>query len=427
MKDANFFIQTSKWCYVFQGLTTATRYAIYTLIIFTPLARGSVQGWAVCAMHIITLVALTCFLLGKNLNPKQKRIKTSLDKPIFILSGLILLSAVFSVHHRTSLWALVLFVNYVIIFYLVIHTTNTRSQFRHLVYTIISVAAFISVFGIIKRFGANPFPWWDYDINQNTYRLTSVFGNANHMAGYMEMALLLISGLFLTDYKGGKFFLMTCLTIIMLTALIMTLSRGAWIASLISTAFMVLCLLNSRYFKHKKLLIIMACGILALSFIVLSSSQVTERIITIMKYQDQMTVHDRVIVWKECVRLITDNFLLGTGPGTFAIVFTQYQPPGLHKTYTMAHNDYLHFISEIGLLIVPIIIWMIFALYKKGFKKLKNRSRLARGITLGAMSGITAMLIHSINDFNLHIPSNALLFTVMAALAVAPLPELTKR
>jgi len=39
-----------------------------------------------------------------------------------------------------------------------------------------------------------------------------------------------------------------------------------------------------------------------------------------------------------------------------------------------------------------------------------------------AMSGITAILVHSIGDFNLHIPANALLFTVLTAVVVAPLP-----
>ena len=72
---------------------------------------------------------------------------------------------------------------------------------------------------------------------------------------------------------------------------------------------------------------------------------------------------------------------------------------------------------------MAILIWMIIALYKKGFNKLKNPSRLVRGTTLGAMSGVTAILIHSIFDFNLHIPANAILFTVLAAIVVSPIPK----
>ncbi len=75
-----------------------------------------------------------------------------------------------------------------------------------------------------------------------------------------------------------------------------------------------------------------------------------------------------------------------------------------------------------GLPLIAIIIWMIVALYKKGFRKFKNPSRLVRGTTIGAMAGITAILVHSFGDFNLNIPANALLFTVLAALAAAPVP-----
>jgi hypothetical protein len=70
---------------------------------------------------------------------------------------------------------------------------------------------------------------------------------------------------------------------------------------------------------------------------------------------------------------------------------------------------------------------MIVALYRKGFIKLKNPSRLVRGTTLGALSGITAILVHSISDFNLHIPANALLFAILAALVVAPLPTASQQ
>jgi hypothetical protein len=42
------------------------------------------------------------------------------------------------------------------------------------------------------------------------------------------------------------------------------------------------------------------------------------------------------------------------------------------------------------------------------------------------MTGIFAMLCHSFIDFNLHIPANALLFTVLAAIVAAPEPRIRK-
>jgi hypothetical protein len=197
------------------------RYALFALLIFTPLARASVQGWAITTIHLVTLIALTAFLLEKTLTWTWKWIPTPLDKPFLFLLLLCLLSSVFSLHRPTSIWSTILLLNYLTIFYLTLHTITTRSQHRHLIYLIIGIATFLSVFGLFKRFGANPFPWWDYpDIRYLADRLSSTFGNSDHLAGYMEMALPLVLGLFLTGFRPGKLFLLTYLSCLLLTALV---------------------------------------------------------------------------------------------------------------------------------------------------------------------------------------------------------------
>jgi O-antigen ligase len=186
---------------------------------------------------------------------------------------------------------------------------------------------------------------------------------------------------------------------------------------------MALALVTDRHFRNKRLIAALTGGFVAVAFIVLASTPVVERIRTLEQKKEIPNLSARVMVWEGVVEMIHDHPLFGAGPGTFATVFTQYQPPGFACRYFMAHNDYLHFTSELGLPFFVIIVWMIIALYKKGFQKLKNPSRLVRGITVGAMSGITAILVHSISDFNLHIPANALLFTILAALVATPLPQ----
>ena len=405
-------------------LNRIPRYSIYSLLVFTPLARASVQGWAISIIHMVTLLALTAFLLEKSWTWDWKWIKTPLDKPILCLLVLCLLSTAYSLLFRISIWSTIQLINYLTIFYLVIHTVRTRSQFRQLIYLIIGVATFLSVFGLFKKFGANPFPWWDYgDLKYSPDFLSATFGNHNHLAGYLEMAIPLILGLFLNGYKGGKLFLMIYLTFLLLTALVLSLSRGGWIGSLLGLSLMAFALLTSRYFKRKGFILAAIGGSLALALIVLVSTPVVERVRTAMEKEEEASFHSRMVAWGGVVDMIGDYPLLGTGPGTFPIIFTQYQPPGLSRHFTKAHNDYLHFTSETGLLLIPIIIWMIIAFYKRGFYKLRYPSRLVRGTTLGAMSGITAILVHSVSDFNLHIPANALLFAILAAIVVAPLPK----
>ena len=98
-----------------------TRYSLYVLLIFTPLARGSVQGWAITTIHMLTLIALTAFLIEKSLAGNWKWIKTPLDKPILILIILSILATGFSMHKYTSIWSTILLINYVTIYYLIIN------------------------------------------------------------------------------------------------------------------------------------------------------------------------------------------------------------------------------------------------------------------------------------------------------------------
>jgi len=408
-------------------LNNIPRYLLYALLIFTPLARGSVQPWAVAVIEIVTLIALTLFLIHNCLTRDWKWIRTPLDLPLCCLLVICLLSSFFSVHKWTSLWAFTLLVNYLTIYYLTIHLIKTRSQLRTLIYIIIGVATFLAVFGLFKRFGANPFPWWDYgDIRQVPYRLYSTYGNADHLAGYMEMAIPLLLGLFFLGYRGGRLFLISYLAILLFSAFILSLSRGGWIGMVIGLIFMSASLLSSKYFIYKKPLIGSIAGFIILALIILASTPVVERIRTLEQGEEEGSFHSRLLRAKGTIEMIKDYPLLGTGPGTYATIFTQYQPPGMASRSFYAHNDYLHFISETGLILIPIIIWMIIALYRKGFKKFKNPSRLIRATTLGAMTAITAILIHSIVDFNLHIPANAILFTLLAAIVVSPIPEGSK-
>jgi len=95
-----------------KALSTIPRYAIYALLIFTPLARASVQGWAICIIHLITIIALTAFLLEMSWNWHWKWIKTPLDKPILALILLCFLSTIFSLHRYTSIWSFIELINF---------------------------------------------------------------------------------------------------------------------------------------------------------------------------------------------------------------------------------------------------------------------------------------------------------------------------
>ncbi len=399
-------------------------YLLILLLLFTPLARGSVNIWAKTIIHMITLIALAFFLIQKLRTQKLEWIRTPLDVPIGALLLISIISAVFSVRFKTSFWAILLLVNYVAIFYLVIYTTNTRQKLKSLVYVIIGTGVFLSIIGMYKMSNPDMFPWWNYDDMPG--RLTSTYKNADHLAGYMEMVIPLGLGMLITGLRSGKKAFTAFLVILLFAALLLSLSRGGWAGMIIGIVFMSSVLFFNQYFAAKKFLISIIAGSIVAVVIILSSTSVVERILTIEQKQEAPNVKGRMVVWGGMVEIVKDYPLCGTGPGTFPYVFTRYQPSGMIMRYFYGHNDYLQLISETGLPVAIVMLWMIFVFFRRGLNKMKHKSRLVRGITLGSMTGITAILVHSIADFNLHIPANAILFAVLAALAVAPVPRIKR-
>lgn len=159
-------------------------------------------------------------------------------------------------------------------------------------------------------------------------------------------------------------------------------------------------------------------GMAVVGTILLASTPVVQRLNTLIKNDAAENLVGRLRMWKGTRRMIADHVLTGTGPGTFTEAYPAYQEPGVAMLAVYAHNDYLQFIADNGVFIIPVMAWLLFLFFRTGFAKMNNRSRQIRGITLGAMGAVVAILIHSFSDFNLHIPANAVLFTVLTAIVI---------
>lgn len=408
---------------------SATQTIFFALLIFMPLARGGVHLWTHAVAAIGVLLLLTTLSLEKINSGQPKFKRTELFFPILALLSWVLLSLLLSSSKPDSIESLSRVLVYVSIYYITIHIVRTRSQQRALVYLLISIGLFLSYFGFIKLLGFNPFSWWHYaGLNENNNFLTSTFGNHNHLAGYLEMVVPLLLCLFLVRTRRGatKYYLLF-FVVTLLAAHTLALSRGGWISILVSLLFMGSVLYSQRRFRRKKFLLMIVVSAIFLLFFVLAGTNMLERILTITDRDTVVGLNGRSIAWQGVFEMIAAHPILGSGPGSFATIFTQYQPPGMTARFFYAHNDYLQYIAELGLPIIIFMAWFLYVIFKKGFKKLQSPSRQKWGITLGAMTGIVAILIHSFVDFNLHIPANAMLFTVLVALVMGDVKSRKKK
>jgi O-antigen ligase len=124
-------------------------------------------------------------------------------------------------------------------------------------------------------------------------------------------------------------------------------------------------------------------------------------------------------VARDTLVMVRDYPLTGTGAGSFYSTYPMYDSGSFGFGFVKhVHNDYLEFASNLGLPAFGLLGFCVLAsLWHSIRAQLRRRDRLMQGMGFAASMAIVALLIHSIVDFNLHIPANAATFMVILALS----------
>ncbi|CAK8720822.1 hypothetical protein GCAAIG_10375 [Candidatus Electronema halotolerans] len=136
---------------------------------------------------------------------------------------------------------------------------------------------------------------------------------------------------------------------------------------------------------------------------------------------DPLTANQgRLDIWQGTLTMIAERPLLGWGLGCFPFAFPAFQPDSLARWFiNHAHNDYLELAAETGLLGLTAALLAVSVLFIACLRKLHTAERRHfQPVGAGALAGCFALLIHSTTDFNFHIPANAILFAVLAGIAL---------
>ncbi len=114
-------------------------------------------------------------------------------------------------------------------------------------------------------------------------------------------------------------------------------------------------------------------------------------------------------------------FPLGAGQGTFPEVFRRFHPGDVPLFVNSAHNDYLEWLFDggalAGLAIVLVAVLIVLRVVRTARMDGWPRDRYLR---IGAAIGIGLIALHSMVDYNLRIPANAILFAFLMGLLFAP-------
>jgi len=120
----------------------------------------------------------------------------------------------------------------------------------------------------------------------------------------------------------------------------------------------------------------------------------------------------------QAFRLFEEFKLAGLGLGNFRHAYPKVQAPEDTKTFIdHAHNDYVQFLAEGGILGFSILsLGLVSFLIQTGRLWGKRHDPFAVSIGVAPLAAVTAIGIHSYSDFNLHYMTNVLMMLAVMAI-----------
>lgn len=335
-----------------------------------------------------------------------------------------------------SAYELLKFAAYALFAFLLSRTLDSKFKVRALTAVLISSGLFQALYGMSEHFGGTHriFTW------VNRYYSGSAFGtfvNRDHYAALLEMVFPLSVGYFLVraDYfsirrglnwrqrlvafgqdRLQKSLLFIIPPIIIGVGLVFSRCRSGIIIFLISFSLMLLVLSLSRISGRRRMekkLVRVVFSLVIMAAILIGLNPVLERFT-----REGLFDQNRLLFYRSTINLIRDFPLTGAGLGTYVKAINPYLRKNFGVIVSHAHNDYLEMLAEAGMIAGGLLVLAGFWLLGFLFHRWSSvRSPLGRGIGLGALIGVLAIFLHSLTDFSLRMPGNAVTWVSLFVLA----------
>jgi O-antigen ligase len=258
------------------------------------------------------------------------------------------------------------------------------------------------------------------------------FINHNHFAGFVEMPALLAFGMAAGHARRARQLTPTSIGLagvgLALAAThLASRSRGGLVA--LAAGVLFCAAVTGVYWRAgdsapartRRLGIAALVAVLVLGFaLTVVSSPARRHLATLLAPSGDSSGSYRIDTARATLRLFAERPLLGAGMGAYEDAVSKHKRGHGDVRTTHAESDALEWLAESGVVGLAALGWLTGVLIRRfGLRLVEGRDAFRKGIAIGAASGAFALAVHSLFDFNLRIPSNALLFVVLLGLAAA--------
>ncbi|WP_179985175.1 O-antigen ligase family protein [Alteromonas macleodii] len=320
---------------------------------------------------------------------------------------------------------------YCFLFFITLTLVNTGKRLRYILIVISAAGVFQAIYGSLEVLSG-----LQYSLVFKlpvSHIATGSFVYKNHYANFLLLCLSAAIGYMIASLRvrsGSsprerlrrivRFWLSNKVLfrigiIIMVIALVMSRSRMGNSAFFI--AMTITATLGLIYFKpRQKSYVVLFISMLVIDILIVSSlfglKQVQQRL-----EQTNLTQESRDEVVTDALPLLSQYGVIGTGGGTFYTVYPQVQSESIQHFYDHAHNEYLQFAIEFGIVGAAIIAVLVLLCAKSALSAIRHRRHpLPRGTAFATVMAVIGMALHSTVDFPLQAPANTAIFIILLAL-----------
>jgi O-antigen ligase len=398
------------------------RVGLVLLFAFSVLAFGAVEVWSQSLLEIGASILLISWAVIVYRDKHSTIQWNPLSWPLlgFIAVGILQLVFRWTPNPFLTRLELLRLAAYFIIFFLTAQAFRERADLVKLAWFLIVLGFSVALLGIIQHFTSEGTVYWYRQLLQGG----DVFGpyvNRNHFAGFVELVAPI--GLSLLVFRGlrrDRFPMVALLTIIPIGALILSASRGGIVSFAFEVGVLVVLARTGTGPGHQRMFAVGIAALAAIALIAwLGAGKAIERLSNTRA--GDVTLIRRASMFRGAERVFFDHPIKGAGLGTIISVYPRYETLYDGLVVDHVHNDYIEGLAETGLLgglCGLAFLWLLYREARKSF--VAEQGHFSRALHASAIAAVCGLLLHTWVDFNLHIPSNALLFLLQAYLATSP-------
>jgi O-antigen ligase len=339
--------------------------------------------------------------------------------PLVVYVGFTALSITVAGDKALAAYEVALLIQSLMLFVYIAGSLRTREEIHFVVASLIScllvesaLTLALPYIGSHKIIGISTYAQADTIGGSSGSRFGGTIGGPNTAASFFSLliapALAILATSASARMKKVAFLSVSFATV----ALVLTLSRGGWIAAVISFTFLTLVGVKRGWLSPR----LPIASAIALTALVLPfSGTLTSRITG----GDQGSASSRIPLMHLASSVIHDHPLLGVGANNLGIVFPHYVGPQYDQDwiYTV-HNKYLLVWAEAGIGALIGFLWFLFSTLRRGWRLWRGNDLFLSPLALGFTAGIVGQMVHMNVDIFQSRPQVQLLWLV-AALLVA--------